>query len=170
MKGKLTTALAIVLVTATTAVAQDARETLQRKTRPGDILTVDLGDKSSIQGRLITAGADVLTLDTLGGQVSLPYSKIDRVRRRHNGVVLGTLIGAVAGVSWGLVLRNALEGEGENGNPAFILTAATGIGVGLGFDALWSSNREVYRRSATTVGVELAPRPRGVSAGVRVRW
>lgn len=170
MAGRLIAALAIVLVTATTAVAQDARETLQRKTRPGDTLTVDLGDKSSIQGCLVTAGADVLTLDTLGGQVSLPYSKIDRVRRRHNGVVLGTLIGAVAGVSWGLVLRNALENEGEDGDGPFILTAATGIGVGLGFDALWSSNREVYRRSATTVGVELAPRPRGVSAGVRVRW
>ena len=170
MAGRLTAALAIVLVTATTAAGQDARETLQRKTRPGDTLTVDLGDKSSIQGRLVTAGADVLTLDTLAGQVSLPYSKIDRVRRRHNGVVLGTLIGAVAGVSWGLVLRNALENEGEDGNPAFILTAATGVGVGLGFDALMSSNRTVCRRSATTVGFELAPIPRGATVGVRVGW
>ena len=93
----------------------------------------------------------------------------DVLHGRHNGVMLGTLVGAVAGVSWGLVLRNALENEGEDGDGPFILTAATGVGVGLGFDALWSSNREVYRLSATTVGF-VTPSPRGVSAGVRVQW
>ena len=170
MSVRAAIAVAIVLLTTTTATAQDARAALERKTRPGDNLTVDLSDTSTIYGRLVTAGADVLTIETLGGRLSLPYAKIDRVRLRRNGVVLGTIIGAAAGLSYGLFVRNALEPEWGDGDVPMILIIATGVGVGYGFDALMSLNRTIYRRPAATVGLQLMPRSRGATAGVHVRW
>ena len=173
MTRHLTAALAITLVTlliASTAAAQDARGTLERKTRPGDRLTVDMSDRGKIEGRLISAGAEILTIETAAGPASIPYSSIDRVRRRRNGVLLGSVIGLGAGVAAGIPLKMLMDNEGADGQGALLTMAAIGLGAGLAIDAALNLNRTVYRRSDTTVRFELAPNPRGATLGIRARW
>ena len=170
MKGQLTTALALVLVTAIPAAAQDARSRLADKTRQGDRLTIDTRDRSTIKGRLLTAGEDVVTIESIAGPVSIPYSNIDRVRRKRNGVLLGSVIGLGVGIACGIPLKMLVDNETGEGTNALITVSAIGLGIGMATDALLSVNRTIYRRSTATIGLELAPVPRGATAGVRVQW
>ncbi len=89
MTRQLAAALTITLFAVSTAAAQDARDTLERTTRRGDRLTIDLRSQDPIEGRLLTAGADVLTIESSGGPVAIPYSDLERVRRRRNGFGTG---------------------------------------------------------------------------------
>ena len=155
MKGQLVTALAFVLVTAIPASAQQSR--LESKTRPGDRLTIDTSDRSTIKGRLLTAGAEVLTIQSVAGPVSIPYSDIDRVRRRRNGVLLGSVIGLGAGVACGIPLKMLFDNETGDGTKALLTVAATGLGIGMAIDAALSVNRTIYRRSTSSIRLGLAP-------------
>ncbi len=170
MTRQLAAALAITLLAVSTAAAQDARGTLERKTRPGDRLTIDLRGQDTIEGRLLTAGADILTIESAGGPVAIPYSDVDRVRRRRNGVVLGSLIGLGAGLTFGIPVRIIVNAESGDGDRALLALAAFGLGAGLAIDAVLSLDRTIYRRSTKTVRFEIAPHPHGVTAGIRARW
>jgi hypothetical protein len=170
MTRQLAAALAMTLLAVSTAAAQDARAVVERKTRPGDRLTIDLRDQDTIEGRLLTAGADLLTIQSAGGPVAIPYADIDRVRRRRNGVVLGALIGLGAGLTFGIPVRIIVNAESGDGDRALLALAAYGLGAGLAIDALLSLNRTVYRRSGKSVRFEIAPLPLGVTAGIRARW
>ena len=170
MTRYLAAALAITLFAVSTAVAQDARVTLERKTRPGDRLTIDLRGEDTIEGRLLTAGADILTIESAGGPMAIPYSDVDRVRRRRNGVVLGGLIGLATGVTFGVPVRIIVNAESGDGDRALLTLAAVGLGVGLAIDAMVSLNRTIYRRSTMTIRFEVAPHPHGATAGIRAQW
>jgi hypothetical protein len=173
MNRHLTAALAITLFiasSASSAAAQDARGTLARKTRPGDRLTVDMSDRGKIEGRLVSAGAEILTIETAAGPATIPYSSIDRVRRRRTGVLLGSIIGLGVGVACGIPWKMLADNETGDGTAALLTAAGIGLGVGLAIDAALNLNRTVYRRSDTTVRFELAPNPRGATLGIRARW
>lgn len=152
------------------AAAQDARATVERRTRPGDRLTVDVRGQGPIEGRLMMAGADVLIVESFGRPVPISYSEIDRVRRRRNGVLLGSIIGLGAGLTFGIPVRMLVNLEDGNGDRALLTLAAYGLGLGLAIDAGLSVNRTIYQRSTNTVRFELAPHPHGVTAAISARW
>ena len=170
MSKCLLATLTVLLLTAGSAVAQDAATTLERNTRPKDRLTIDTRDRSTIKGRLVSAGAEVLIIESVAGPVSIPYSQIDRVRRRRNGVVLGSVIGFGVGLACGVPVKMLYENETGDGTRAMMTLAAIGLGVGMAVDAALSVNRTIYRRSDTSIGLTLAPRAGGATAGVRVQW
>lgn len=170
MTRHVAAALALAVFMSSTAAAQDAQTTLERKARKGDRLTVEMDDRGTIQGRLVSAGEDILTLETAGGPATIPYSSIDRVKRRKNGVLLGTLIGLGTGIALGIPVKMLFDNETGDGTPALLTIAAIGAGAGMAVDAALSVNRTIYRRSTSSVRVGLAPSPRGVAAGVNVRW
>ena len=170
MTRQVVAALAMAVFMSSSASAQDARSTLDSKTRKGDRLTVEMKDRGTLQGRLVSAGEDILTLETVGGPASIPYSSIDRVKRRRNGVLLGTLIGLGTGVALGIPVKMLFDNETGDGTEALLKIAALGAGVGMAVDAALSVNRTIYRRSTSSVQFEVAPSPRGVAAGVNVRW
>ena len=122
-------------------------------------------DQGKIQGRLVSAGAEILTIETSAGPASIPYSSIDRHRRRRHGVVLGSVIGLGVGVACGIPWKMLADNE-TGMEPQLCSSAGIGLGVGLAIDAALNLNRTVYRRS-DTVRFELAPTPRGAAAGVR---
>jgi hypothetical protein len=170
MTRQLAAALALTLFAGSTAAAQDARDILERKTRPGDRLTIDLRSQDPIEGRLLAAGADGLTIESSGGPVAIPYSDLERVRRRRNGVVLGGIIGLATGVTFGIPVRIIVNAESGDGDRGLLALAAVGLGAGLAIDALVSLNRTVYRRSTMTIRFEVTPDPHGATAGIRARW
>ena len=102
--------------------------------------------------------------------MAIPYSDLERVRRRRNGVVLGGIIGLATGVTFGIPVRIIINAESEDGDRALLALAAYGLGIGLAVDALVSLNRTIYRRSTTTIRFELTPHPHGAAAGLRVQW
>lgn len=167
-------AVTFIILTSTSAWAQDARATLEKHTRPGDVLTVDVRDVGPVEGRLIRLDADNVHIEFGLGTRPLAYGDIERVRRRRNGIVLGTAIGAGFGLGYGTFIAIiGWQTEGISfGDAARIVTivAATSTAVGAAIDAALSLNRTVYRRGSTTVGFDLAPRPGGAVIGVTARW
>ena len=98
IRGAAVLALLLAAAPATAQIASpQARDNIQRNTRPGDRLTLDIRGGPEVRGRLLSAGADALVLERDGQQQSFQYVSIDRVRRRRNGVWLGTIIGLGAG-------------------------------------------------------------------------
>ena len=153
---------------------QDARDTLQRKTRPGDLLTIDVRDLGPVEGKLVRLDPDAVHIEFGRGTRPVAYSDIDRVRRRRNGIVLGTTIGAGFGLGYGTFIAMIMlytEGGSVGDAVRVVVTfAATSTAVGAAIDAALSLNRTIYRRSNLRVGFDLAPRPKGAAAGVRVSW
>jgi hypothetical protein len=175
----LTAALAFLVLTTSSAWAQDAQDkdargTLQRKTRPGDLLTIDVRKLGPVEGQLVRLDPDAVHIEFGRGTREIAYSDIDRVRRRRNGIVLGTAIGAGFGLGYGTFIAMIMlytEG-GTTGDAVRVVAtfAATTTAVGAAIDAALSVNRTIYRRSNINVRVEVAPRPKGAAAGLRVSW
>ena len=170
----LAAAFILTLLTAATAAAQDARATLERKTRPGDLLTIDVRSLGPVEGRLVRLEPDGVHIESGSGIRPVAYGDIDRVRRRRNGATLGTAIGAGAGLVYGTVgaiIGAQTEDIGAGGALAVVaMCTAAGTAIGWAIDKAISLNRTVYRRAATTVGFALAPRPGGAAASVTARW
>ena len=165
--------LALFLLAAPTAWAQDARSVLARETRPGDVLTIEVRNLGTLQGKLVKAGADVLEIEFGHGTRPVKYGDIDQVRRRRNGRVFGTTVGGVVGFIYGLGALGASGGDGgslSQGVTALILLTAGGTAIGWVIDGALSVNRTVYRRSPTSVGFDVVPHRGGAGVRVTARW
>jgi hypothetical protein len=173
-RQRLAAAFVITLLTAATAWAQDARTTLERHTRPGDVLTIDVRNLGPVEGRLVRLERDEVHIEFGSSTRPVAYGDIDRVRRRRNGAGMGTAIGAGTGLVYGTIgaIIGAQTEDIGFGGGLFVVAAftATGAAVGWAIDKALSLNRTVYRRAATTVGIDLAPRPGGAAIGITARW
>src|SRR5262245_38289832 len=121
-----------------------------------------------IKGRMVEASPDQIVLNLKGGPQPIPASRILRVQRKHNGVLLGALVGAGAGVSLALVADAYARNEGGS-SAAAALPIAFGAALGIGIDALVSSNRTVYQRNANQ-RLTLNPVVDRNRWGARVAW
>lgn len=110
------------------------------------------------KGTLVRADQDGLTLATTSGERTIGIAQVLRIRRRTNGLMLGTLIGAGAGVV-NVVLYYALSGEGVAPG---VLMLGLGVGAGAAIDGALGRRRIVYERP------EVAGQPDALSEGVRV--
>lgn len=134
------------------------------------MLTVTSAGRGDTRGRFVAGREDALVLQVGERQLALPWRDIDHVRRRRNGVSLGTIIGAGAGVAAGVPLAMLVENETGEGEQALATMIGFGLGVGIGLDALLARNRTVYRRGETAASVQLVPRAGGGAIRVGLSW
>lgn len=144
--------LSLVLVVAgwpTDAGAQTASPDiadLQRQLRAGDAVTVRLLNGTSVDGRLDAVSASQLSVTAAGTRRDIPTDQIARVDRRRNGILLGAIIGAAAGVPFGVFMSTWFHNEGGNEAAAFLLPVGAGLGAGIAIDAALVRPRTVFER------------------------
>src|SRR5689334_1772782 len=124
------------------AQAQDRNDFSQLQTtlKQNDKLTVTTENGMKIKGKMIEASPDQIVLNLKGGPQQIPASRILRVQRKHNGVWLGALIGAGAGIPLALAMSSYVSNEGGDAALA-VVPIAFGAALGVGIDALLPSNR-----------------------------
>jgi hypothetical protein len=135
----------------------------------GDRITVTLKDGAEMRGRLIDT-KDGLVLRHGADQRTFTFTEIDTVTRSKNGLILGPIIGAAAGVAIGLPLRTRLNNEGENGDKALTVLVVSGVAIGTLLDALIGSERTVYRRPGSGTAFVIAPTTGGITARWQKAW
>jgi hypothetical protein len=156
------TAIASILVIGLAHIvyAQDPAEAaLARRLKAGERVWVEISTSDVRTGRVLGVGDGVLKLRADGREEDIPVSRIWRVQRKQNGIVLGTLIGAGVGFAFGLPVASLVANEG--GGSAYPLLFMTGVGAaaGAGLDALLWRKRTVYafEEMTTTVRPILTP-------------
>jgi len=165
--------LLVALVDASTAWAQapgDARNAVQLEVRQGERVTVTTVDGRQSQGRFVVERADALVLSAAGREEVFAWTDVTRVQRRRNGVILGALIGIAAGAIAAYPLYTISQNETGGGEAEAIGMVLAGAGAGIGIDALFSSNRTIYRRSGPSAAVHLEPRRGGGTLRLAVTW
>ena len=80
----------------------------------------------------------------------IPADQVTRVQRRRNGILLGALIGAGAGVPFGIALPSWAHNEGGSEAGALLLPIAAGLGAGIAIDAVLVRPRTVFDRAPST--------------------
>jgi hypothetical protein len=164
-------ATVLVLVSCGAAWAQPSGidpsfERMRAKLKAGDRVTVDVQDGSSVEGRVVDADPDSLSISASGADRRFARSEVVRVQRHGHGMLLGAIIGGGVGLASGVAVGTYFNNEGHDGDrPLFGLTAL-GLGLGIGIDAVVNNPHTLYQRSPsrTTVNVEAGPR----RAAVRV--
>lgn len=161
------------LITSGPAVAAqsdaDVRGAVLQGANLGDPITVTLKDGARMRGRLIDT-KDGLVLRHGGDQRTFAFTDIETVTRSKNGLILGPLIGAAAGVAIGLPVRTRLNNEGENGDKALTVLVVSGVAIGTLLDALMGSERTVYRRPGAGTAFMVAPTRGGITARWQKAW
>ncbi|HMC77376.1 MAG TPA: hypothetical protein VKH34_09590 [Vicinamibacterales bacterium] len=144
--------------------ADPAFERMRTKLKPGNRVTIDLQNGSTLAGRFVDAGPGTMTIATVIGDRTLTPAEMLRVQRHRHGVLLGAIIGGGAGLFFGIGTSMILRYEGYDGDGALFGLTALGLGVGIGLDALINIPRTVYSRPAfrATVGLATNPRRPGV--------
>jgi hypothetical protein len=143
---------------------------MRAKLKAGARLTVDLMNGSRVEGRLVDAGPDGLSISTDVGDRRLSRPDVAVVRRHGHGIVLGSVIGAGVGLTCGVFVGMILANEGHDRDPAVFGFTLMGLGIGAGIDALVNIPRTVYRSqspSRTTFRLEAGPRRTAVRLVVR---
>src|SRR5262245_48691576 len=118
---------------------------LEKTLKQNDQLTLTTDSGTKIKGKLIQASPDQILLNLKRGAQQIPASRILKVQRTRNGVLLGAVIGAGAGILPAIALSAYAHNEG--GDSAIAL-APIGLGaaVGIGIDALLSTKKTMYER------------------------
>jgi hypothetical protein len=161
--------LAACLSCTPSAWAQDARDAIDERVRAGDKLTIRTRDGREIKGRFLRNAADVIVLAHEGSEARLRWSDVDLVKRRRNGVLLGAIIGAGAGVATGIPAAMLAENEHGEGAQALTSMILLGLGAGIAVDALLSTERTVYDRFSQT-RLEFLPQRGGGGVRVTLTW
>jgi hypothetical protein len=174
MIRKLIATVGVVAMVPTAALAQDPdsriADHLRRQLRAGGEVTLTLADGSTVTGRFWSVDSASLVVDPANGQrVRAPLGYISRARRR-NGIKLGALIGAAAGVPPAVAVMSWFGNEGGPAVGAAALIVAGSIGAGIGIDALLSRNRTIYRRGDVAPRISPLITPDRTGVGVTLRW
>lgn len=145
-------------------------ERMRAKLRPGDRLTVDLQNGSTLEGRFVGVGTDALSISTPTGDRRLLSSEVVQVQRHGRGVLLGAIIGGGVGLACGAAVGSFFANEGhDRDGPLFGLTAI-GLGAGIAIDAVVNIPRTVYQRTARRAALTFEAGPRRTAVGVVVSF
>lgn len=152
-----TTALATLLLAASSGSAQDLSRPplsdfsrLQEQLKTGDEVVVNTYDGTTIRGRVAEVSTVHIALVANGVRREIPRDQVTRVQRRRNGILLGALIGAGAGIPFGLALKSYAHNEGATETRALLFPIGVGLGVGIAIDASLIVPRTVFERAAST--------------------
>ena len=139
---------------------------LQNTLKVDDTLTITSDNGNKIKGRLIEITPDHILLRVKNGQETIAAPQIMKVGKRKNGVLLGAVVGAGAGVPFAVVISSYTSNEGASGAYAFV-PVVMGLGIGIGIDALLPSTRTVYDRNSQR-RITVSPVIDGDRLGARV--
>lgn len=161
------------------ASAQTAADEIRRRLKDGQTIFIVDDQGRELKGRIAGLTADALMLRVGRDRTDVPYDRIVRIDRPHDGVLDGTLIGL--GVGAGLGLLGALAAATDDsgwGSPdpadvariAPLVLGGIGAGVGLGLDAVIRRETNIYRRQDATLSLSptLGRSRRGVA--IAVSW
>ncbi len=123
---------------------------LQQKLKVNDTVIVTSEDGSKATGQLIDISTERITLREGSSQRTIPAPQITQVQQRKNGIVLGTVVGALAGVPVGILAGQYAYNEAGDAGAAAIFPIAAGAGNGLAIDAILWKPRTLYSRQPTT--------------------
>src|SRR5688572_25532053 len=102
--------------------------------------------------------------------VSVPWADVNRVRRRQNGVLLGAIIGTLAGGAAAYPGYWPAENETGDGAGDALRVVLAGTAIGIGIDALLSRNRTLYHRRTSAATLRVEPRRGGAALRLAVEW
>lgn len=171
MKISIVTLAAMLALSAMPAIAQNNDITrLDRVLVPNDTIIVRNADGTILKGKFVSVSDQTLVIKKDSLDLNLPAAKIVEVKRRRNGILLGTLIGAGVGVPFGWALGTLFYNEGGDASVAAV-PIAIGAAAGMGIDALLCVPRSVYKAS-NTPRVSIAPfiQPKAFGGAVQIRF
>ena len=137
------------------------------KLKVGDSIVVTTDTGGEVRGRFLSVSPTGIVLHVNEVQQQLPPSQVSRIQVRRNGVLLGALIGAGAGVPFGLALKSWAHNEGGSEAAALAVPIAAGLGAGIAIDAFLVRPRTVFDR-VSSARVTLIPLVSPQRAAVRV--
>ena len=174
--------------TASAQTAADVRATL----KDGDKVSIidDRGRKFG--GRVVEVSAEVITITSRDERTDVPFAQIFTIDRKKDSVLNGALMGLGVGVALGFWQASSGDADYYQGDDPFCgygffdnctdpedsstLTYVAGWGtlsalVGAAADALiYSRDRSVYRRSATTLSFTPVVNGGRKGAAVSLSW
>jgi hypothetical protein len=103
-----------------------------------------------VTGRVVDISNVQITVLADDMRREIPADQVTRVQRRRNGIRLGALIGAGAGLPFGIALKSYAHNEGDNEAGALLFPIAVGLGAGVAIDALLVRPRIVFERAPST--------------------
>jgi len=144
----MTKAIATLLLAAATLLGAEGSWTDVVALRPSTRIQLVKRDKKSIQGELVRADAEQVTL-TVGGQATT-VAKVDVVRisrsaGRNRNALIGAAIGVGASAFVGAFLQRRLNNETGNGDQALAASLAVGGGLGAAIGASQVHFQTIYR-------------------------
>jgi hypothetical protein len=176
MRNALLTGL-FLLTCAPQALAQELANSfdqLRVLVKAGDRLTVTDEAGQETRGRVVRIAGTSLEIDAEGVTRIFQQTRVTTIRQRHqdtlaNGARIGFGIGAGFGALVGFAVANDL-GASAGAVPAIMLVyGALGTGIGVGVDALVSTNRVIFSRPPTSsVQLRAAPLVGPTARGVRL--
>ena len=137
------------------------------KLKVGESIVVTTDAGAEVKGRFLSVSPAGIVLHVNDVQRQLPASQVSRIQVRRNGVLLGALIGAGAGLPFGLALKSWAHNEGGSEAGALAIPIAIGLGTGIAIDALMVRPRTVFER-ASSPRVMLVPMVSPHRTAVRV--
>ena len=150
----LAAAVAALLLAASPAWAQDPSppdfSRLNEQLKTGDGVLVSIQGGTMVRGRVVDISNVQITVLANDVRREIPADQVTRVQRRRNGILLGALIGAGAGIPFGIALRSYAYNEGGNEAGALLFPIAVGLGTGVAIDALLVRPRTVFERTPST--------------------
>jgi hypothetical protein len=123
--------------------ADPAFARLQTILKANDALTVTTDDGTKVKGRMMEVSLDRIVLQVEGGPMNIAASRIVKVQRRKNGMLLGAIIGLGAGVPFAVFASEYSNNEG-GGSAVAAIPILIGLGIGAGIDAAVPSRPTVY--------------------------
>ena len=144
--------------------------------KPGDKVSIVDATGREAEGRIGRLSRDELTLLTRAGARQLREQDVARIRqRRSDSLQNGAIIGAAAGLGYGLAILALMASIDDGGGPIPIsvvtgMVVFTGVGAaaGAGIDALITRRQVIYQRPGGGGQVSLAPLLRDGRRGVAV--
>jgi len=167
MRTILSTTAALLLTIVGTADAQELASSfdqLRVVVKSGDVLAVTGGDGHLFRGRLVSLSASTMDLIAADGtrralgEEDVRTIRISRPDSLGNGAKTGFAVGGGLGLLAGLAFLHEFGGE------SFIVVAEVaalygglGAGIGVGIDALISSNDVIFFRPGGKATLRVAP-------------
>ena len=161
------------------ASAQTDADEIRRRVKDGQTILIVDDQGLELKGRIVGLTADALMLRVGHDRTDVPYERIVRIDRPHDGKLDGTLIGLGVGAGLGLIAALAAATDDSGwGSPAPghvalvapLMFGGIGAAVGLGLDAAIRRETNIYRRPGAILSLSptLGRSRRGVA--IAVSW